>query len=69
VLDVREQLLVPATERLVVDPSELGLRRHEVYLTDDEAIFLFEAEQGCTVSSGSLRCCCLGCRGGGTAGR
>jgi hypothetical protein len=28
------------------DPRELGLRRHEVYLTDDEAIFVFEAEDG-----------------------
>src|SRR3954469_14165599 len=28
------------------DPGKLAIDRHEVYLTDDEAIFVFEAEHG-----------------------
>lgn len=28
------------------DPRAYGIDRHEVFLTDDEAIFVFEAEQG-----------------------
>jgi hypothetical protein len=50
VLPLREGMREVAAEFLAegppFDPKELGLARHQVFLTDSEVVFVFEAKEG-----------------------